>query len=66
MEAGIEAAGRGAAAGIRRACLAAAGALRAVRPEAGRFPPVLPILSFTIDIFGMARRRGEKTPHASQ
>jgi len=38
MGAGIEAAGRGATARIRRACLAAAGARRAVRPEAGRFP----------------------------
>ena len=40
--AGIEAAGRGAAAGIRRALLAAAGAPMAVRPEAGRFPPAPP------------------------
>ena len=39
MGAGIEAAGRGAAAGIRRACLAASGAMRAVRYDAGRLPP---------------------------
>jgi hypothetical protein len=38
MGAGIEAAGRGATARIRRACLAAAGARRAARHDAGRFP----------------------------